>query len=86
MRQGRQFAVNWDHQIGSTPGSDLESFPISRFETNLKSRQQTKIPPEKEIICFILFSSKIRAAEEVGVALKIHVRVLHTPTRPFSRP
>jgi len=40
---------------------------------------------KKNYFVFILFSSKIRAAEEVGVALKTHVDVSRTPARPFPQ-
>ena len=43
-------------------------------------------PSRKELFYFIFIFAKIRAAEEVGVALKTHVEGLRAPARPFPQP
>jgi len=55
MRQERQFAVNWIIRSGQLLRRTLNSsrFPDLKPISNLDNKHaKTKIPPEKELICF----------------------------------
>ena len=88
MRRERQFTVNWIIRDRVSPTSrTLNSFPISRFETNLKSRQQTSQNEnlsEKRNLLFI-YLLFCRKTEMLDGERRLR-QGLCTPAHPLHRP
>ena len=87
-RRERQFAVNWIIRDRVSPTRrTLNSFPISRFETNLKSRQQTSQNENpsavKNKIFFYFFILPKKRDKGGGEDERGGVKGVCTPTRPF---
>ena len=84
MRRERQFTVNWIIRDRVSPtGRTLNSFPISRFETNLKSRQQTSqkrkpLSEKRKLLLLFIFTPLERNRPGEGS--------MHAPAHPLSRP